>query len=97
MFSITLLELLINIIISIGCIYAGHLFWEYVKDNYGKKHTRDLVNSQIEKYKKICEELKENKSLGSQSSIIISDSERQNMDNDLTEFLQSQLQDIKDV
>jgi len=29
--------------------------WNYLKDNYSVKKTKDLVNTQIEKYKKIAE------------------------------------------
>lgn len=97
MFSTMFFGIVINIIFSVSLIYSGHLFWEYLKDNYGKKHTKDLVNSQIQKYKRIVEELQENRSLGSQSIVSISDIERQNMNSELTEFLNSQLSTVSDA
>jgi hypothetical protein len=56
------LLIIINIIISIIIIYAGHLLWNYLKDNYSKKKTKDLVGSQIEKYKKMVGEMNDGSS-----------------------------------
>jgi len=56
------LLIIINIIISIIIIYAGHLLWNYLKDNYSKKRTKDLVGSQIEKYKKMVGEMNDGSS-----------------------------------
>uniref|UniRef100_A0A6C0JH67 Uncharacterized protein n=1 Tax=viral metagenome TaxID=1070528 RepID=A0A6C0JH67_9ZZZZ len=62
MYLNTGLLIIINIIISIIIIYAGHLLWNYLKDNYSKKKTKDLVGSQIEKYKKMVGEMNDGSS-----------------------------------
>ena len=53
MFSNTIINLIITIIISFGIILSIQYLWNYIKDNYSTKRTKDLVNSQIEKYKKL--------------------------------------------
>ena len=45
-----------SIAISIFIIYGGHNIWNYIKDNYSTKKTKDLVNTQIQKYKKIIDD-----------------------------------------
>ena len=60
--------------------------WNYIKDNFSTKRTKDLVNSQIEKYKKILEKQ------GSQQVEFISEEEQENMKNSLTQFVISQAQ-----
>jgi hypothetical protein len=47
----------LNIIISIIIIYLGHQLWNYLRDKYSNKITKDLVSSQTQKYKKMMEEL----------------------------------------
>lgn len=94
MFSNTIL-IIINIIISIIIIYGTHLFWHYLKETYSKKKTNDLVNTQIEKYKKMIGEIQQqqqqNMNSGSQQIEFISENDIANMDNDLTEYLQNEL------
>ena len=59
--------------------------WNYIKDNFSTKRTKDLVNSQIEKYKKILEKQ------GSQQVEFISEEEQENMKNSLTQLVNSQV------
>lgn len=80
-----LLHIIINIIISIFIIYIIHSTWEYFKDTYTNKKTKDLVNTQITKYQKMMEEMQQNTK--SQS---ISKSDIQTMDHDLTLFMEQQ-------
>jgi len=91
MFSETIIWIIINIIVSIIIIYSAHELWNYLKDTYSTRKTKDLVNSQIEKYKKMMIEIQEN---SSQTTGFIDDNEKQNMDNDLTEFMNQQLENI---
>lgn len=84
MFSNTILNLIITIIISIGIILSIQYLWNYIKDNYSTKRTKDLVNSQIEKYKKILEQQ------SSQQVEFISEEEQENMKEKLTKFTNSQ-------
>jgi hypothetical protein len=37
-----------------------HQLWDYLKDKYSVKKTKDLVSSQIQKYKTILEEIQTN-------------------------------------
>lgn len=80
-----LLHIIINIIISIFIIYIIHSTWEYFKDTYTNKKTKDLVNTQITKYQQMMEEMQQNAQ--SQS---ISKTDIQNMDDDLTQFMEEQ-------
>ena len=80
-----LLHIIINIIISIFIIYIIHSTWEYLKDTYTNKKTKDLVNTQITKYQQMMEEMQQNAQ--SQS---ISKTDIQNMDDDLTLFMEQQ-------
>jgi hypothetical protein len=45
----------LNIIFSIFIIYIGHQLWIYLRDKYSTKITKDLLASQIKKYKEIAE------------------------------------------
>ena len=45
----------LNIIISIIIIYLGHQLWNYLRDKYSNKITKDLLSSQTEKYKRMME------------------------------------------
>ena len=49
----------LNIIISLIIIYLCHQLWEYLKDTFSTKITKDLATSQIQKYKQMMEELRE--------------------------------------
>ena len=85
MFSNTIINFIITIIISLGIIFSAQYLWNYLKDNYSTKRTKDLVNSQIEKYKKLLE------NQGSQQSEFISEQEQETMKNSLTQFINSQI------
>lgn len=74
---------LINIIISIIIIYLGHQLWIYIKDNYSTKKTKDLVNIQIQKYKKMMKEIQDN----NVQTKFLDNSEKNNMDQQLTDFM----------
>ena len=84
MFSNTILNLIITIIISLSIILSIQYLWNYIKDNYSTKRTKDLVNSQIEKYKKLLEQQ------SSQQVEFISEEEQENMKEKLTKFINSQ-------
>ena len=52
--------ILTTIIISLLIIFIMHQLWDYLKDKYSVKKTKDLVSSQIQKYKTILEEIQSN-------------------------------------
>jgi hypothetical protein len=74
-----------NIIISLLIIFVIHWIWSYLKDTYSTKKTKDLVNTQINKYKQIINELQENKGLHTSADIIGS------MDDELTQFMENEI------
>jgi len=80
-----LFYLLFNIIISLIIIFLGHKLWNYLKDTYSTKKTKDLVNTQITKYKKIMKEMEDN----SNSKNFLNFYEKENMDRQLTQFLEN--------
>jgi hypothetical protein len=77
--------ILFNIIISIIIIYILHYIWSYLKDTYSTKKTKDLVNTQIEKYKKIIAETQQNQ------KTVLSENEMNTMNDDLTKFLDNEI------
>ena len=48
---------IVTIAISILIVYILHQLWEYMKDSYSTKRTKDLIGIQTEKYKKIIDDL----------------------------------------
>ena len=90
MFSNTLLKITINITLSILLIYGAHSFWNYLKDNYTTKKTKDLVNIQIEKYKRIMNDMQKQ---NEQSSLFEDEKEKKSMNDDLLEFMNQQTQE----
>jgi hypothetical protein len=84
-----LLGICIKIFVCLFIIYLFHSIWTYLKDTYSTKKTKDLVNTQIDKYKKIIHELQENKGIQEQPSI--SEKDLESMDQDLTNFMQNEL------
>jgi len=53
------ISILLKIIISFIIIIVGHHLWIYVKEHYSVKKTKDLVGSQIQKYKTILNDIQE--------------------------------------
>lgn len=83
----TLLHVIFNIIISIFIIYCCHTTWEYLKNTFTHKKTKDLVNTQITKYQQMMEEMQQS----TQTSTSISPNDIQYMDADLTRFMEEQI------
>jgi hypothetical protein len=90
MFSNLWFSIAINICISLFLIYGIHLFWNHIKDNYSKPKTKNLVNSQIEKYKKIIDEIQQSRTLPQLVTMSGVD-EKQQMYNELTDFMNTEL------
>ena len=83
--------LCISIFISIFIIYGGHNIWNYIKDNYSTKKTKDLVNTQIQKYKKIMQNMQKSQSNTivpfQEPPIFLNEKEKNSMNQRLTEFM----------
>jgi len=89
----TILGLCIQIIVIIFIIYICHSCWIYLKDTYSTKKTKDLVNTQVSKYKQIISELQENND--SRISMAKSTPELESMDNILTSFMENELSESR--
>lgn len=87
-----------TIVFSIILIIIFHYVWNYIKDSYSTKRTKDLVGFQTEKYKSIVKEIIENRpqttnynNLPDNPSSFFNANEKQSLDDDLTAFMQDQL------
>lgn len=87
-----------TIVVSIILIIGFHYTWNYIKDTYSTKRTKDLVGFQTEKYKSIVKEIIENRPPiphyhddSSTQSGFLNSNEKKSMDDDLTAFMQDQL------
>lgn len=87
-----ILGICIKIFVCLFIIWLFHSIWTYLKDTYSTKKTKDLVNTQIDKYKKIIHELQENiPQKTSQNTSVLNEEIIESMDNDLTNFMQNEL------
>lgn len=88
MFSLSILEILITIIISVVIIYSFQYFWNYLKDTFTTKKTKNIINGQIEKYKRIIDEIQQqNSEKSSQETEFISEKEKQEMSENLMKLI----------
>lgn len=53
---------ILNIIVYIVIIYIFHYLWEYLKNNYSQKKTKDVYNFQKNKYEQIVESIQQGQS-----------------------------------
>jgi hypothetical protein len=79
------LQILFQILLSVLIIFGVHQIWNYLKDTYSTRKTRDLVNSQITKYKRLIEDIQSNQS--ATVPLFENPEEKVSMHNELTEFL----------
>ena len=75
-------SILINIVLSLLIIYIGHYVWNYIKETYSTKKTKDLVNTQIKKYKKMMQEMQDNHTF-------LNEEDKLGMDLRLMEFMEN--------
>lgn len=93
--SSLLLQLIITILFSFIIIYAGHSFWEQLKDNYSTKRTKDLVNIHNSKYEKMFKNIEQsNEKLDTIVKTSLSDNDIQKLNADLEQFINTQTQNI---
>lgn len=52
--------ILIQIFISLFIILIVHTFYNYLKDTYSSKKTKDLFGFQVQKYQEIIQEMQTN-------------------------------------
>lgn len=78
------LYIVINIIFSIILITLFHYLWNYFKDNYSTKKTKNIVDYQTQKYKEIINNIQNNQK---PPQTYISQEEKQNMIDELKSLL----------
>jgi len=81
-------DIILNIILSIIFIYLMQYGWNYLKDTYTTKKTKDVVNTQIKKYKDMFEKLQVSKQ---ESSPFQTEDEKQSMNMELLEYVNQEL------
>jgi uncharacterized protein YeeX (DUF496 family) len=86
-----MLTIVITILLSFIIIWILHSLWNYIKDSYSPKKTRDLVGSQTRKYQKMIDEILKTKSQE------ISDEDKQILSNDLSEYMDEQLATLREI
>ena len=98
MLSNPLISFLLKIIIFVAIIYTLQCGFEYLKTTYTKPKVKDLVNTQIQKYKEIVAEMKnptENECVEVKDENTETFNEHVNvndMNNELLSFMNSQTQ-----
>jgi len=75
----------IHILFFIVLILSGHYLWNYLKDNFTEKKTKDIVACQIEKYKTIINEL-EKKSNASENQEM-TEEDKELLEEDLEQYM----------
>ena len=79
------LQILFQILLSVLIIFGVHQIWIYLKDTYSTRKTRNLVNSQITKYKKMIEEIQANNPAS--TPLFENPEEKESMHNELVDFM----------
>jgi len=81
-------NIIITIIFSLFIILLCQHLWNYMLDHFSTKKTKNLVNGQLEKYKKLMGIIKESEQ---EPASYISKIEKEEMNQDLENFLKDQL------
>ena len=95
MFIIDLIYFILKIILFILIIYGVQYGWNTIADTYTKPKTKDLVNSQLKKYKDLLGEIQNpNSETDSHTPEILfeSDEDKKQMNDDLLSFMNDQTQ-----
>lgn len=88
MFSTSVyINILLTVVFSLIIILLCQHLWNYLLDTFSTKKTKDLVNGQMEKYKKVMGIIQNNGSDTSTSQEYISKIEKQEMNEDLENYL----------
>jgi uncharacterized protein YpmS len=77
-------KLLSFILCSLLIIFGFHFLWDYLKDTYTTKKTKDLVGTQTEKYKQIVNDLLDKKNdINANTTCYLNDEEKEKMNTEL--------------
>jgi len=88
--------MLTTIVVSICIILLCHYLWNYMLDTFSSKKTKDLVNGQMEKYKKMMGLIQTSDSKSTSSSThdteYMNKIDKESMNNELEQFISQELQ-----
>jgi hypothetical protein len=80
-----------HIILSFIIISLLHYLWIYLRDNFTVKKTKNVSGNEIEKYKKIIDEMEKNISLLKDNNNSVNDelteTDKKFLEDDLDEFI----------
>lgn len=75
--------IILNIIVSFIIILIIHHLYNYIKNTYTTKKTKDLVSFQVQKYKEILQEMQANQNIHAPNADFVSDQEKNQMNDEL--------------
>ena len=86
---VDMIYFILKIIMFIIIIYGGQFAWDIVKDTYTKPKTKDLVNSQLKKYKEMFEDTYNdvNVVIPLQDILFQDEADKQLMSDELSQFI----------
>ena len=87
------ISILLKIIISFIIIFIGHQLFIYLKENYSVKKTKDLVGSQILKYKTILQNIQNNEQSVNEKPALVEISE--NTCSQIVQYKNPEYSDLK--
>jgi hypothetical protein len=91
MFVFDLLYFILKIIVFILIIYGVQYGWDTIKNTYTKPVTKDLVNSQLKKYKEMVDEIYNHTKEETVPEVLFNtDEDKQQMNDDLLSFINTQ-------
>jgi hypothetical protein len=76
-----------NIILSICIILVLQYIWDYCKTQYTTRKTKNIVDTQTQKYRDIIREIQQPVMTTPEQTEYISEEEKEQMIRDLTQFL----------
>jgi SPX domain protein involved in polyphosphate accumulation len=81
---------ILNIIVYIVIIYIFHYLWEYLKNNYSQKKTKDVYNFQKNKYEQIVESIQQGQSQ-QPTSESLQNEDIEKLNNELESYVNAEL------
>lgn len=92
-----IIQVFIFICLVIGSIYTIQNGFEYIKNTFTPKVTKNMYKSQIEKYREILEEMQESYCQGNTEENVSEtlDVEKIEMEQELTDFIEHSIKEYK--
>lgn len=90
---IDILYFILKIITFIIIIYSAQYAWDIIKDTYTKPKTKDLVNSQLKKYKEMFGDVYQEPSdeIVQSETLFQTEDDKKQMNDELSQFMTGQI------